>query len=280
MRPGLHLSQRGDDISQRGEGLINLFTFFETLARSTCDADAFTTRQIDQVKFSYFDLLGAVHGFFFLLCVHGHLLHDDDEDGVTATRQIVHFGGGCCSRGRPLGHQTVDLVGASHGPLTEPFNKHPLLAVLTDLQTSPIHLQKVRYVFVVDLQVRCTHHKSHVLVALHLNEGEYLLHRPWHYTSLWVARRIPEPLHSMCLTRACLPIREDCRIIPLQYRLHHGSGGIRVDEFLGAVGPVDVVEGKGLPNRQVRVLVDVPRAFSLVDFRSQVLHDCARATVG
>ena len=186
---------------------------------------------------------------------------------------IIHLG--CCSGSAESSslHQTVDLVGWADRPFTQPLNTDSFLPVLNDLESRSFHLEQIWNDFIIYLQVACSHHESSILIWLHLDVLEYLLHWPWHYTSLWITCVVLEALHGVSLARAGLTIRHDRSVEPLKHRTDSTLGGVLVNELLGCVRVVHIIEAVSLPHAQMRIHLHISSLLSVVNLSPKVFHD-------
>ena len=132
-----------------------------------------------------------------------------------ATTHVVHFGAGLDADALPPGHERVDLDGGADGPLGEAFDEDAAAAVFPDLELLAVGFEQVGYSLIIDLQVRCSDHKSDIIHAPTLYIHKYLLHRPWNNSPLRILLIILKSLHSERLPRPRLPIRQYSRVISL-----------------------------------------------------------------
>ena len=96
------LQERGDDVSQRGEALVDVLRLLKSSAGGFRARDALGTGEVDEVQPAGDDATGAVHA----LGKHRH-------DAVRPTRPFVQRGsGGGATRGA-LRHDIEDVRGVS-----------------------------------------------------------------------------------------------------------------------------------------------------------------------
>ena len=144
MRPRLSIRQRSNNVTQSTQRLIDFLTFLKPLTRCLRYSNSLTSRQIDQIKLSDFNLLGSIFAFILISSTeNSHLLHNDNKDSMGPRGEIVHLGGGSCSALGTLLHQGIDFIGRSHCPLAKPFDENTFLLVFSDLERSPLNLQEI-----------------------------------------------------------------------------------------------------------------------------------------
>ncbi len=181
---------------------------------------------------------------------------------------IIHLRGSSSSAECSFLHETIDFIGTSDRPLTQALYKNTFFLVFTDLETSAVNFQEVRNHLVVDLEVGCTYHECRVLVWLHLDKTENLLHWTRHNTSLRISSIILEPLHCMCFSSSRLSISKYRSIIPLKYRENGLFSCVLIDIFLSGRLIIHMIESEVLPHTQMWVLFHISLFFSFIDLSS------------
>jgi len=97
---------------------------------------------------------------------------------------------------------------------------------------------------------------------------------------LGVSAVVLESLHRVGFSGSSLAVSQNRGIVALKYTVNRSFRRIFIDKFLGGVLIIDIVEAVALPDTQMRILLDVTNAFSLVDFLSEVFHYSDRTTIG
>ena len=212
MRSGLLISQSSNDVAQATQTLIDLFALFESFPSSTGDSDSFTACQVNQIKFSHYNLAWRVFCYWSSI-KRVHLLYHNNEHSVRSWRKVVHFGRCCCPWQSSLLHKTVYLIGRPNSPFRKSFYKDSFLLVLSDLQTCPVHLQQVRNNLVIDLQIRRSHHEGGVLILLHLDIPKDFFHTSRNYSPLRISRVVLKAFHGVSLTSTSLTISKNCSVV-------------------------------------------------------------------
>ncbi len=79
------VSEGRDNISKRRQTEVNILTLLQTLPTCTSNPYALGTSKINKIKLPNFYLFRAIISDIPFWVNRGHLLNDDDEDGVGAT---------------------------------------------------------------------------------------------------------------------------------------------------------------------------------------------------
>mmetsp|Transcript_25456 Transcript_25456/g.42643 ORF Transcript_25456/g.42643 Transcript_25456/m.42643 type:complete len:226 (-) Transcript_25456:451-1128(-) len=143
--PSFLVGQRGYNVAQGGQRLVDLFGLFEAAAGGAGEADPLRSRQIHKVQLAHFEaLLGPLPGpplasigmstLSRLLSFgeDGHVLRDDDEHRVRATTELIQLCGPHRALRCPALHQAVDFRGRAHHPLREAFHEDASALLLAD----------------------------------------------------------------------------------------------------------------------------------------------------
>ena len=129
------------------------------------------------------------------------------------------------------------------------------------------------------MQIARPHHESCILVRLHLDVLEYLLHGAGDYTTLRITCVVLEALHGVSLASASLTVCHDRSVEPLKHRADSTLGCVLVNKLLGCVRVIHIIEAVCLPHAQMRIHLDISGLLSVVNLSSKVLHDCHTSVI-
>ena len=267
------LQERGDDVSQRGEALVDVLRLLQSVAGGFRARDALGTGEVDEVQPAGDDPPRAVHA----LGKHRH-------DAVRTTRPFVQRGsGGGATRGA-LRHDLEDVLGVSRldarhrrrvvllcrggspaipRPLAIPFPV-PVPRVALARESSPAaaplprrlllrRVQQVAHLFVVNLaHLHADGERRSVRRAARLGRLEEFGERSSVDPDDGVALRadVGASPHGERLSRARLAVREDAHVVPVE-DTRDERRELLVHLRLGGIWSEDAIEG-------VSLLLDAP----------------------
>jgi hypothetical protein len=116
------------------------------------------------------------------------------------------------------------------------------------LEAGPLDFEQIRNDFVVNLKVTSANHKCYVVIGLHLDEVEYLLHASWYYAPMRISAVVFKSLHSVGFTSASLAISKNSGIVSFKDTVNCGFCSIFIDKFLGGVLIIDIIKAVALPD--------------------------------
>ncbi len=190
---------------------IYIFALVESFPRSTCNSNSLRACKINQIKFGHFDFLP-----FPLSIVLSHLLDCNDKNCVRPWRKLIHVCLSSCSWFGAHFNKFHNLFGFDNCPLGDSFYIHTLSTIFTDLKIVLLMPQKIANNLVINLNIRCSHHKLRLFVLAFLNVSENIFNCSWNNSTLLVVQIVFESFHCVRFSSACLPIGKDCRIVTFQ----------------------------------------------------------------